>query len=135
MMHLNHVTEPPKSTGFYFRAKNSPCEFVFHLLCQTMISTCLLTATKFLAMHLCFLRIVVREIKKKNRLLSDLKLLQNVANHSLLKLCKCHEKIDGQFLLPVKIGFIMLNNGVYIALYFASLHRLTCNMPLLLKVQ
>ena len=33
----------------------------------------------------------------KIRLLPDLKLLQNVAQHSLFKLCKFHEKINGQF--------------------------------------
>ena len=34
---------------------------------------------------------------KKTRLLPDLKLLQNVPQHSLFKLCKFHEKINGQF--------------------------------------
>ena len=34
---------------------------------------------------------------KKTRLLPDLKLLQNVTQHSLFKLCKFHEKINGQF--------------------------------------
>ena len=34
---------------------------------------------------------------KKNRLLPDLKLLQNVPQHSLFKLCRFHEKINGQF--------------------------------------
>ena len=33
----------------------------------------------------------------KNRLLPVLKLLQNVPRHSLFKLCKFHEKINGQF--------------------------------------
>ena len=33
----------------------------------------------------------------KTRLLPDLKLLQNVPHHSLFKLCKFHEKINGQF--------------------------------------
>ena len=32
----------------------------------------------------------------KTRLLPDLKLLQNVPQHSLFKLCKFHEKINGQ---------------------------------------
>ena len=33
----------------------------------------------------------------KTRLLPDLKLLQNVPQHLLFKLCKFHEKINGQF--------------------------------------
>ena len=33
----------------------------------------------------------------KTRLLPDLKLLQNVPNQSLFKLCKFHEKINGHF--------------------------------------
>ena len=36
-------------------------------------------------------------LKKKTRLLPDLKLLQNLPQHSLFKLCKFHEKINGQF--------------------------------------
>ena len=35
---------------------------------------------------------------KKTRLLLDLKPLQNVLKHSLFKLCKFHEKTNGQFL-------------------------------------
>ena len=34
--------------------------------------------------------------KKKTRLLPDLKLSQNVPKHSLFKMCKFYEKINGQ---------------------------------------
>ena len=34
---------------------------------------------------------------KKTRLLPDLKLLQNVPQHILFKVCKFHEKVNGQF--------------------------------------
>ena len=41
----------------------------------------------------------------------------------------------GSFLLEVKMCFIMLKYGGYSALYNATLHRLTCKMPLLQKVK
>ena len=77
----------------------------------------------------------IGHLKKKTRLLPDFETLQNVPNHSFFKLCKFYEKINGQFLLEVKMCLIMCKHQGYSALYNANLYILTCKMPLLQKVK
>ena len=51
---------------------------------------------------------LLRQVTQKSRLLPDLKPSQNVPKHLLFKLCKLHERINGPFLLHIKMWFIML---------------------------
>ena len=50
----------------------------------------------------------LKKKKKKTSQFPDLKLSQNVQNHSLFKMCKFYGKINGRFLLEIKMCFIML---------------------------
>ena len=92
-------------------------------------------------MHLCFLALWYRTFKN-TRLLPDLKLSQNVPNHTLFKLCKFHTKINSQFfargqnvLYNAKALVYNAEALVYNALNLVSLHILTYKMPILQKVK